>query len=144
VIKGLSISWHDLSHFGHLWIYFLKWPLYFLACWTAILYRRWRKSRNENTAQGWPSVEGVIISGKVTPIPKTSQFHASLQYTYFVGEYRTGKYDHDFSSEADADNFVRQMKDKRIQIRYKESNPDKSVLEQRAIEQYILLTPNFG
>ena len=139
-----AIQWHPLLRYFHLWGYLLKWPLYFVAGWTAIYFRRWRKNRDENTAQGWPSVEGVVISGKVTPIPKTSQFHAILQYTYFVGEYRTGKYDHDFPSETDADDFVRQMKDKRVQIRYKESNPDKSVLEQRAIQQYILLSPNFG
>jgi hypothetical protein len=144
MIKGLSISWHDLWRYTHVWIYFIKWPLYFVAGWAAIYFRRWRKNRDENAAQGWPSAEGVIVSGKVTPIPKTSQFHASLQYTYFVDEYRTGKYDHDFPSQADADNFVRLMKDKRVQIRYNQSNPDKSVLEQRVIEQYILLTPRFG
>jgi hypothetical protein len=140
----MTFSWHDFGRYGHAWIYLLKYPLYFVAGWAAIYFRRWRKNRDENNAQGWPSVEGVIVSGKVTPIPKTSQFHATLQYTYFVGEYRTGKYDHDFPRETDADDFVRQMKDKRIQIRYKESNPDKSVLEQRAIQQYILLSPNFG
>jgi hypothetical protein len=142
--SSLSISWHDLWRFTHVWIYLLKWPLAFVAGWSSIYVRRWRKSRTENAAQGWPSVEGRIQSGAVKPIPKTSQFHASLQYTYFIGEYRTGKYEHDFPNEADADNFVRQMKDKRVQIRYKESNPDKSVLEQRTIEQYILLSPTFG
>jgi hypothetical protein len=118
--------------------------LTFVAGWAAIYYRRWRKSHEESIAQGWPSVDGLIISGKVTPIPKTSRFHATLEYTYFVDEYRTGTYDHDFSSEEDADNFVRQMKDKRVQIRYKQSNPKRSVLEQRVIEQHILLTPRFG
>jgi hypothetical protein len=142
--SSFSLSWHDLWRFSHAWIYLLKWPLAFVAGWSAIYIRRWRKARAESAAQGWPSVDGLIVSGKVTPIPKTSQFHASLQYTYFVGEYRTGKYDHDFPNENDADNFIRTMKDKRVQIRYNQSNPDKSVLEQRTIEQYILLTPRFG
>jgi hypothetical protein len=133
-----SFSWHDVWRFGHVWIYLLKWPLYFIAGWSAIYFRRWRKSRAESAAQGWPSVEGRIVSGKVTPI------HASLQYTYFIEEYRTGKYDHDFSNEGDADSFVRQMKDKRVQIRYNQSNPNKSILEQSVIEQHILLTPRFG
>jgi hypothetical protein len=142
--NGLSIPWHNLWRYTHVWIYLLKYPLAFIAGWAAIYLRRWRKNRNENAAQGWPSVEGRIIGGKVTPVPKTSRFHASLEYTYFIEEYRSGRYDHDFSSEADADNFVRTMKDKRVQIRYKQSNPDKSVLEQRTVEQYILLTPRFG
>jgi hypothetical protein len=144
MISVHSIQGHDLLRYTHVWIYFLKWPPYFVAGWSAIYFRRWRKNRAESIAQGWPSVEGLIVSGKVTPIPKTSRFHASLQYTYFVEEYRTGKYDHDFSSEDDADNFVRQMKDKRVQIRYKQSDPNKSVLEQSVIEQHILLTPRFG
>ena len=137
-------SWHDLLRYGHVWGYLLKWPLYFSAGWTAIYYRRWQKRRLEDTAQGWPSVEGVIVSSQVTPIPKTTQFHATLQYTYFVEEYRTGKYLHDFPSETGADDFVRQMKDKRVQIRYHPSNPDKSVLEQSVIEQHVMLAPRFG
>jgi hypothetical protein len=138
------ITWHEILRFAHVWIYLLKWPLYFVAGWAAIYFRRWRKTRDENAAQGWPSVEGTILSGKVTPIPKTSRFHASLQYTYFVDEYRTGKYEHDFPSEDEADDFVRQMKDKRVQIRYQQSNPNKSVLEQSVIAQHVLLTPRFG
>jgi hypothetical protein len=137
-------SWPDLLRFSHGWIYLLKWPLAFVAGWAAILYRRWRRSFDENAAQGWPSVEGLIVSGEVKPIPKTSRFHASLTYTYFVEEYRTGKYDHDFQNEADADDFVRQLKDKRVQIRYKQSNPDKSVLEQSVINQHVMLAPRFG
>jgi hypothetical protein len=137
-------TWHDLLRYSHGWIYLLKWPLSFVAGWGAIYFQRWRKTRIENIAQGWPSVEGVIISGVVKPIPKTSRCLASLQYTFFKDEYRTGKYIHEFNKEEDADEFVRQMKDKRVQIRYKESNPDKSVLEQSVVEQHVLLAPRFG
>jgi hypothetical protein len=139
-----SFTWHDLLRYGHIWIYLLKWPAYFIVGWAAIYYRRWQKTRQETLAQGWPSVEGTIIGGKVAPIPKTSRFHVTLDYTYFVEEYRSGKYAHDFANESEADDFVRQMKDKRIQIRYNQSNPNKSVLEQRAIEQHVLLAPRFG
>jgi len=139
-----SFSWHDLLRYGHFWTYLLKWPIYFVAGWSAIYYRRWRKNRDESTAQGWPSVDGLIVGGKVLPVPKTKRFLANLQYAYFVEEYRSGKYIHEFANEADADDFVRQMKDKRVQIRYNQSNPDKSVLEQSVIEQYVLLAPRFG
>jgi hypothetical protein len=141
---GLPISWHDLWRFTHVWIYLLKWPLAFVAGWAGIHYQRWRKQRAENAAQGWPSANGRIASGDFKEIPKTKRWLATLTYTYFVGEYRTGKYVHEFMSADEAGDFVRAMKDKNVQIRYKESNPDKSVLEQRTIEQYILLTPRFG
>jgi Protein of unknown function (DUF3592) len=136
--------WHYLLRYFHLWGYVLKWPIAFVGGWVAIFYRRWRKTRAETVAQGWPSAEGRIVGGSVAPIPKTRRFHATLQYTYFVQEYRSGEYHHDFGSESEADDFVRQMKDKSVQIRYKESNPDRSVLEERVIGQHFLLSPRFG
>jgi hypothetical protein len=132
------------SDYSHLWSYGIRYGLYFAFAWGAVYFRRWQKRRREMIAQGWPSVEGVIVSGQVMPVPKTTRFHATLQYTYFKDEYRTGKYIHEFNKEEDADNFVRQLKDKRVQIRYKESNPDKSVLEQSVVEQHVLLAPRFG
>jgi hypothetical protein len=144
MIKGMSLSWHDLWRYTHVWIYLLKWPLAFVAGWAGIHLRRWRQQRAENAAQGWPSVEGRISSGDFHEVPKTKRWLATLTYTYFVGEYRTGKYVHEFMSADEAGDFVRAMKDKNVQIRYKESNPDKSVLEQRTVEQYIVLAPRFG
>jgi len=114
---------------------------YFVAAWGALFIRRWLKRHRERVAQSWPLVDGVILGGKVERIRKTSYFRAILQYTYFVREYRTGEYFHEFSSEADADAFVRLMKDKRVHIRYKRSNPGKTVLEQSVVEQHVLLAP---
>ena len=134
-----------ISHF--FWGYGIKYALYLVAFvfgWVAIYFHRWQKRRRENIAQGWPSVQGVVVSAKVHPLPKTKHFHAILQYTFFVDEYRTGKYVHEFSNEDEADEFVRQLKDKRLQIRYKQSNPDKSVLEQSVVEQHVMLAPRFG
>ena len=65
-------------------------------------------------------------------------------YTYFVEEYRTGKYTHEFAKKADAEDFVAKMREQRIQVRYNQSNPAKSVLEQSVVEQHILLAPRFG
>lgn len=144
MINGLSITWHDLVRYFHLWGYALKWPLYFVAGWAAILYRRWRKSRNEAAAQGWPSVDGLIISAKSARVSNTSRFMVTLEYSYFLEEYNYGNYTHEFSKQADADELVRQMKDKRVQIRYNPSHPKQSVLEQSVIEQHVLLAPRFG
>jgi Protein of unknown function (DUF3592) len=141
---SLSMSWHDLSHFGRVWIPLLKWPLSFLAGWSAIFIRKWQKTRDENAAQGWPSIEGRIIGSVASRVEKTTRFMVTLEYSFFLEEYHYGKYIHDFSSESDANEFARTMKDKRVQIRYKQSNPEKSVLEQSTIEQHIMLAPRFG
>jgi hypothetical protein len=114
---------------------------YFVAAWGALFIRRWIKRHRERVAQSWPLVEGVILGGSVARIRRTSYFRATLQYTYFVREYLTGEYVHEFTSEANADAFVRLMKDKRVHIRYKKSNPRKTVLEQSVVEQHVLLAP---
>ena len=116
----------------------------FAIAWITIYLKRWQKRRKEAVAQGWPSAEARILSGKVVPIPKTNRFLATLTYTYFVEEYRSGTYTHEFAHEPEADDFVRQMKDKKVQIRYNPTNPDTSVLEQAAVEQMVLLAPRFG
>jgi hypothetical protein len=128
----------------HLWSYGIRAAFYLLFGWGAIYWRRWRKSRNEQITQSWPTVQGVILGGQVSAVPKTTRFQATLSYSYFVEEYRAGKYTHEFQKEAEGDDFVRQLKDKRVQIRYQHSNPNRSVLEQSVVEQLVLLAPRFG
>jgi hypothetical protein len=139
-----SHNWAYWSRHPFLWIEPLKWVVAIPAAWGGLYFRRWLKNRREETAQGWPSIEGRITGGKVVAIPKTSRFLATVSYIFFLEEYHTGKYTHEFSKESDADDFVRNMRDQRVHIRYKQSNPDKSVLEQSVVEQHILLAPRFG
>src|SRR5579859_1905912 len=119
---------------SHLFTLGIRYGLYFAFAWGAVTWRRWQKRRLENLAQAWPSVEAIILSGHVAPVPKTSCFLATLQFTYFVGEYHTGVYTHEFARETDADDFVRQLTNQRIPIRYNPTNPEKSVLEQSVVE----------
>jgi hypothetical protein len=132
------------SHLPHIWVLAIRYGIYFAFAWGAVSWRRWQKRRRESIAHAWPSVEGVILSGHVESVPKTSCFLATLQYSYFVEEYRAGIYIHEFAKETDADDFVRQMRDKRLPIRYNPSKPGNSVLEESAVEQQAQLTPHFG
>jgi hypothetical protein len=131
-------------HISRVYLLIIRYGVYFAFAWAAVYWRRWRKRSRETSAQAWPSVEAVILTGQVTPAPKTSCFTATLQYTYFVDEYHTGIYIHEFAKEIDADEFVRQFNNKRVPIRYKLSNPDKSVLEQSTVEQYAKPAPRFA
>jgi hypothetical protein len=133
-----------MTHHSRLLTLGIRYGLYFAFAWGAVTWRRWQKRRKENIAQAWPSVEAVILSGHVEPAPKTSCFIATLQYTYFAGEYNSGTYIHEFARESDADDFVRQLTNKRVPIRYNPSSPEKSVLEQAVAEQQAQLTPHFG
>jgi hypothetical protein len=58
-----------------------------------------------------------------------------------LGEYRSGKHLHHFRREEDADEFVRQIKDKRVQVHYNASDPDKSVILDRDLEMIALMAP---
>ena len=112
----------DFSHWAYwtrharMWSEPFKWVIFMGAGWGSLYLRRWQKRRLEESAQGWPSVEGSISSGKVAPIAHTSRFLATLVYTYFVEEYRTGKYTHEFAKKAEAEDFVAKLKGQRVQV----------------------------
>jgi hypothetical protein len=76
-------------------------------------------------------------------ISKGWRFWVELTYTYYVGEYRSGKHVHHFRREEEADEFVRQVKDKRVQVHYDASDPDKSVILDRDLEVIALLAPQY-
>ena len=136
-------------HMPRLWTIALRFGIYFAFAWGAVTWRRWQKRRQESLAQSWPSVEGIVLTGTVSPVPKTSCFLATLQYTYFVGEYHTGTYFHEFARESEADAFVRKLNNKRLSIRYDPTKAEQSVLEQAVAEQAVAepqaqLAPHFG
>ena len=102
------------------------------------LYQKWRQNK---AMAGWPATDGTIQSGEVHK--QGLRYWVELSYTYYVGEYRSGKHVHHFRREADADEFVRQVRDKHVQVHYDASNPDKSVILDRDLEMVALLAPQF-
>jgi hypothetical protein len=101
------------------------------------LYQKWRQNK---AMAGWPATDATIQSGKVHKKGWRS-YWVELTYTYYVGEYRSGKHVHQFRSEENADEFVRQVKDRRVQVHYDSSDPDKSVILDRDLEMIALLAP---
>jgi hypothetical protein len=102
-------------------------------------YQKWRQNQ---ALAGWPATDAMIQSGEVHKKGWRS-FWAELTYTYFVGEYRTGRYVRHFRREETADEFIRQVKDKRVQVHYNGSNPDKSVILDRDLEMIAMLAPEY-
>lgn len=101
------------------------------------LYQKWRQRQ---AIAGWPSTEALIQSGTVHH-EGTRSYWAEITYSYYVGEYRAGHYLRHFRKEEQADDFIRQLKDKRIQVHYNDADPDKSVILDRDIEMIALLVP---
>ena len=125
--------------------------IYFLALALNSILIRW-KQRREETEQDWPSVEGNIQYASVAVTATSSpsifdsmknEYCVTLEYSYFVGEYRSGKYVRVFGDdfESEANDLVERMKDKKVRVRYNPSNPDESVLDPSFIEQHTMPPP---
>jgi len=110
--------------------------IYVLALVINTIQSRWKQSKKE-TAADWPSVDGRIqfVSVSLEPRRGGDIYTATLEYSYFIGEYRSGKYTEDFENETDANTFIESMKDKKVQISYNASNPDKSMLNESSLPQ---------
>jgi hypothetical protein len=93
----------------------------------------YQKRRQARASAGWPSTNATIQYGTVKK-EGPRQFWVELSYTYFVEEYRSGKHVHRFRKEEEADEFLRQIKDKRIQVRYNPAKPDESAILDRDLE----------
>jgi hypothetical protein len=103
------------------------------AYWLRGVFQKWRQQR---AIAGWPTTQATILWGKVEREgPRRSW--AEITYSYYVGEYRSGFYLRRFRDEEDADEFVRQIKDKKVQIRFKESDPETSTILDRDLELVV-------
>ena len=108
------------------------------ARWAQKLYQ---KRRQTKAMEGWPATQATIQSGKVHA--EGGRHWAELTYTYFVDEYRVGTYVKNFKREEEADDFVRQVRDKRLQVHYKTNSPDTSVILDRDLEMIVLMVPQY-
>ena len=100
------------------------------------LYQKWRA----NQALAWPVANAIILGGHLETTGR-GMVSVELTYSYYVAEYRAGKYLRRFRRTEDAEEFIRQVKDKHVQVRYRESNPEHSVILDRDLEMLALLTP---
>jgi hypothetical protein len=104
------------------------------------LYQKWRQKK---AMEGWPATDATIQSG-ITHKEGFRSHWAEVTYTYYVGEYRAGKYVRRLRRAEEAADFVRQVKDKRVHVHYNPDDPDKSVILDRDVEMIVMLTPQFG
>ena len=93
----------------------------------------------QKSATGWPATDGTIQWVKAEKIPKSTRWVVNLTYTYFVRGYRAGDFAQEFRKEWEADAFARNIKGQRVQIRYKESDADVSVIDRSSMEQVFAL-----
>jgi len=83
----------------------------------------WWHRRKQKIALSWPSVDGRVQFVTVAPVRDSSSYTATLQYSYFVEEYRSGEYTEIFDSEDDANSFIEKMTGQKVPVRYNPKNP---------------------
>jgi hypothetical protein len=103
----------------------------------------YQKRRQDRASAGWPSTDATVQYGKVHK-EGPRQHWVELTYTYFVEEYRTGTHIHRFRKEEEGEEFLRQIKDKKIQVRYNPNKPGESAILDRDLEMVVLLSPLRG
>lgn len=126
---------HSIPGFGHTVLLYLRLLVGLSFGWLIFQWHRWKTFFLENTARRWPQVEAAILYGSVSPVANTRIFEVVLIYSYYVDEYREGKYFRDFMTQSQADSFMRNMLGKRLLIRYKPSNPKITVINRSAIDE---------
>lgn len=124
------VAFHALKTFGLI-------PGAVGAVWVRKLYQKWRQRK---ATEGWPFTEARMQGGQVYK-EGWRNISAEITYTYFVEEYRLGKYIRRFRRAEDAEAFIRDIRDKRVQVHYDRSNPDRSVILDRDLELVALLVP---
>ena len=133
-----DLSWWSISKDPvAFWLRTLRYPVALIVGLAVAGVQNWRKKRLEEEAENWPVVEATIQYTDVKGITDSTDFETVLTYSYFAGEYRSGKYFAQFTSEDDANSFAAQMKDKKVQIRYNPARPDKSLLEGYDVQQAL-------
>src|SRR5271154_2538862 len=127
--------WHEffryIAPFQHLF--------YFAFGGVAIALRRYWQKIRENRAAGWPSANGVV---QTTTVRTQNCSWVEVQYRFYaVQEYRYGKYRRHFRKKAQAEEFAEAIRGRSLQVRYREDNPNVSVIMERELELAGILQP---
>jgi hypothetical protein len=109
------------------------------AFWLRNLYQ---KHRQRKATEGWRITEARIHS--VEAHREGRKLWVEISYSYFVSEYRAGTYIRRIRSRDEADELIRNLRDKRLAIHYDPSNPDKSIIFDHELEMAVSLAPQLG
>jgi hypothetical protein len=132
MIAGNPIRWNDPSTWPWMvWVFLLL----MLAGWIKPV---WRWFRNQ-LAQNWPEAQGKIESAGVEARnefsnSKDPSYRAKLLYSYGTGgRVHQGKWQKDFDTEYEAEEFIRDLEGKPVTVVYSPRRPSWSTLLQDAV-----------
>jgi len=136
-IEIVFISGRD----DHIFSLFFGLILGCLVILVALWDRRYRREWEQFRANGWPTVEGIFVSGEgeVVTMRKGSSrtiagYEAWLYYEYQCRGEQDGIYTRFFSGHQEAEAFLKLLEGQKISVRVKKRNPSKSRILDRDVE----------
>jgi hypothetical protein len=128
----MNFDWHQI--WRHLWhtLQPFEYLFTFAIGGSAVAVRRYWQKIREGRAAGWPSADAVIQSATVR---SHEGYDVQVSYRYYVAqEYRYGKYQRHFRKKEPAEAFAETLRGRSLPVRYREDNPNVSVLMERDLE----------
>jgi len=109
-------------------------PALAAAAWIiAVLALRFRARRKRELSASWPIVAGIFRSGVVSPFRTAGDainFRLNMAFSYHIGDSEhSGKYVHEFSTEADAVGLMRSLDQGPLYVRYDPVSPSDYVVD---------------
>jgi hypothetical protein len=138
-----TFRWND----PHSWPWmFYVWIVMIVAGYIPKLWRLWR----QHSAKSWLQVSATIDSTHVDATPnrfqmgrRSEQLRAEINYSYSVGgTTQTGQYSRVFYSEAEALEFIRDLKGKSLTAQVSSTKPAQSLVFDSEIENLIKARPS--
>jgi hypothetical protein len=123
--------WHHLAPLAGAFHYFIA----FIIGAIAVAIRKYMQRLRENKAAMWPSADGLVQTATVKKQQHGNWVEVSYRY-YAQQEYRYGKYRRHFVRKAAAEAFAQAIRGRSIQVRFRDDNPNESVL----LEQDLQMT----
>ena len=123
--------WHQLAPIAGTFHYFIA----AIIGAGAVAIRKYMQRVRENKAAMWPSADGQVQTATVKKSQYGCWVDASYRY-YAQQEYRFGKYRRHFARKAAAEAFAEAIRGRSVQVRYRDTNPNDSVL----LEQDLQMT----
>lgn len=124
----MRFDWHHLWHLLKPFEYLLT----LAAGAGSVAVRRYWQKVKESRAVGWPSADAVIQFATVRP---HEGYDVEASYRYYVAqEYHYGKYRRHFRKKEQAEIFADSIRGRSVPVRYRQDNPEISVLIERDLE----------
>jgi len=128
-IAPMTDFWHHLAPFAGAFHSLIA----IVAGAIIVVVRKYLQRVRENQAAMWPSADGQVQTATV----KRSQYGSWVEvaYRYYARQaYRYGKYRRHFARKSAAQAFADAIRGRSIQVRYREDNPNESVVLEQDLQ----------